>query len=184
MGYMDHINRSLVGNNNGDIINQFNWDLEFVSTPTAVYWPGDALFKSRLVTLGAMPADISIDLQTAEVGGGFSVLQTGSVDRSPFDLSMEFQDYEDQSIGYFVRDWYRKVEDPVTKFGYPKAALIMNMNVLQLTNNRVPVKRWKFYAGLPANAGTNENFGRTKEVNGKVNLTIKFEWWDDEILNK
>jgi len=181
-GFMSHINRNLLILNNSEILNQFNWDIQFIRWPEAVYNPGEELFKSRLKSIGQMPENTH-DVASVEVPGNFSVLQTGHLSREPFDLTLSFQDYEDSSISYFGRDWQRKCEDPETKFGYPKSQLVMDLDVIQLTNSRAPVRKWHFYSGLITNVNDGITFDRTKEPLGRVEIGIKFEWWDDEFLN-
>lgn len=185
MAYMDHINRYKVGGNNADILDQFNWDLIILSTPKAVYWPGNELFKSRLKKIGGLPSEISVEVNEVEGPGGFKILAPGdNTSGNLVSITLDFLDYEDCSIAFFGKDWSDKCQDPITKISRPKAELVMDIQVLQLNNARKPVKQWTLYNGIIESINTNESFDSKKNPNGAVSINIKFEWYKIEYLNK
>jgi len=185
MGYRAQVNRANVGNNNGEILNKFNWDLEVTKRPAIVYWPGDMVYFNRLKDISGLPDD-QVSIEDVEVGGGFTITQTGdSANRQPVEVTFNFQDYEDSTIGYLVHDWKIKIQDPVTRRSFRKADLVADMVAYQLNTDLIPVKAWYLYNGMISSGSTNDDsFTNKKEISGQVNMAVKFEWWDIKWLNK
>lgn len=185
MAFRDYVNRKNFGQNNAEILNKFHWDLVVTHRPNVVYWPADFVLKSRLLNVTGLPSDMAAaPLETEELDGGFKVIQPGEITHDPVSVTFNFQDFEDSSIGYLIQDYYRKTQDPEDKVSNTKADLVCDMEVYQLNTRLLPVKRWRLYNGLYEDGNTNDgDFGNKKELSGKCDLVIKFEWWDIDYLN-
>jgi hypothetical protein len=185
MTFRGYVNRKNFGQNNAEILNKFHWDFIVTKKPNVVYWPPDQILKTRLLNITGLPSDMAAaPLETEELCGGFKVIQPGEITHDPVTITFNFQDFEDSSIGYLVHDWYRKTQDPEVKVSNTKADLVCDMEVYQLNTRLLPVKKWRLYNGLYEGGNTNDgDFGNKKELSGKVDLMIKFEWWDVDYLN-
>lgn len=178
---MKYITRKDIREDNNDFKTSFHWELVVTKWPLAVYYPGDRMFKTRLVSV-TPPAAPEIPINTENIHG-FDILSYGQPSSSGI-LSGQFQDFVDQSIENLFLDWREKISDYEDKLGLPKTELVMDAELMQLDRELNPIKRWKMQTGLLSSFGGNETFNNEQTNLGKIDFSINFEHVIPELLNK
>lgn len=181
-GYLSWKNYTSVSNNLGDIPSSFLWEFQITKVPSVIYYPGRDLLIQRVIA--CQPPQLSAIGTTQEFIHGNAILQPGDVGRAGR-FTAEIQDFEDLSISKMFQDWRDKIQDPETKATLPKAQLVMDMILYQLSKTGVPIKSWTMKTGILSDAGLDGyQFGNQTQNNGKLSISIDFEHIVDEVLNE
>lgn len=181
-GYLSWKNRLNVTNNLGDIPSQFLWEFQITRVPPVIYYPGRDVIIQRVISC-TPPATGGIN-NVAEQLHGCIILQPGDVGRGGR-FQAEIQDFEDLSITKMFQDWRDKIQDPETKATLPKAQLVMDMILYQLSKSGNPIKSWTMSTGLLSEPGLDgDAFGPATQNNGKLQIAIDFEHVVDKVLNE
>lgn len=172
---LNYINYENINEDQKEFLLSNLWDFEFLQAPAAVYFPGNALIKTRLVSVSpTFPQGVTTVNGTIRQ---FQINQAVPSGNTNANVTLEFMDREDQAISIFCRDWANKIGDLDTKFQYRKEDTVC-MGILTMFNtSRVPIRRYKMYTGQPS-AGFEPSltFGSDDPSNiGQVSLQLTFE---------
>jgi len=180
-GFRRHITRESIAGDQKDIVSGFFWEFIVNKWPNAVYYPGDQVFKTRLMTCSP-PSDISSAPLETNLHG-FDIIMPGDIARSG-SCGGVFQDFIDQSIINIFQDWSDKTQDAETRLSLPKSELYMDASVFQLDRQLNPIRMWEMRTGLLENWDCPPNFGGDNNIGGQVSFSIKFEFIKPKVLNK
>jgi len=179
--YMDYVTRDKIAQKTSQFLTSFDWDLEILTKPSAVYWPGDDVFKVR--TSEIVPTSIIPDHSVISVEiRGFTLLQPGLTINSG-DFSITLQDFEDQSILALMIDWVYKCNNPNTRSSYRREDLLMDFNLYRLNSSRKPVFQYIIKGCLPNKLDYSDPMDGTKKEIGKCTFGCKVEYFESKLLN-
>lgn len=159
------------------------WEFTMNQPPKVVYYPGDAIFKKRLIQIN-LGVDTSVNGFEKRMRGNFVILQKTGQNTSGT-ISLQFTDREDQAISYFVDDWKQKISDRDCKYSFRKEDLICAESTLSIYNSsRVLVRELKFYNSIIQDAQLDEN-GTAEDGTDRadVPLNLQFEHYERTFTN-
>lgn len=170
---LEHRDYKQIAEQNLEHIRNDIWDVEITKWPTAVYNPGYDLIKRRLQTVdpGTDANFVLIEKQIL----GHTVNSPGGRPGGPVDVTLTFNDREDQAISYMVNDYLNQSGDPDTGFGRHKSELLMEFNLVFYNTLLKPVRKIEYYTGLLGGQNIPDQVGEHGGDNSAVTLTIKFE---------
>lgn len=153
------------------------WEFTLVSPPKVVYYPGDDIFKRRLIQVN-LGVDTSVNGFEKRMRGNYVVIQKTGQNTSGT-ISLQFTDREDQAISYFVDDWRQKIADRDCKYSFRKEDLVCDAKLEILNSSRVPVRTLKFYNCIIQDAQLDEN-GAAEDGSDRadVPLNLQFEHYE------
>lgn len=158
------------------------WEFTLTRPPKVVYYPGDAIFKKRLIQIN-LGVDTSVNGFEKRLRGNFVILQkTGQ--NTAGTISLQFTDREDQAISYFVDDWKQKIADRDCKYSFRKEDLVCNAKLEIFNSSRVPVRTLEFYNCIIQDAQLDEN-GMAEDGSDRadVPLNLQFEHYERTFNN-
>ena len=153
------------------------WEFTIVNPPKVVYYPGDDIFKRRLIQIN-LGVDTSVNGFEKRMRGNYVVIQkTGQ--NTAGTISLQFTDREDQAISYFVDDWRQKISDRDCKYSFRKEDLVCDAKLEIFNSSRVPVRTLKFYNCIIQDAQLDEN-GAAEDGSDRadVPLNLQFEHYE------
>lgn len=153
------------------------WEFTLVNPPKVVYYPGDDIFKKRLIQIN-LGVDTSVNGFEKRLRGNFVVFQkTGQ--NTAGTISLQFTDREDQAISYFVDDWRQKIADRDCKYSFRKENLVCDAKLEIYNSSRVPVRTLMFYNCIIQDAQLDEN-GAAEDGSDRsdVPLNLQFEHYE------
>ena len=153
------------------------WEFTIVNPPKVVYYPGDDLFKKRLIQIN-LGVDTSVNGFEKRMRGNYVIIQkTGQ--NTAGTISLQFTDREDQAISYFVDDWRQKISDRDCKYSFRKEDLVCDAKLEIFNSSRVPVRTLKFYNCIIQDAQLDEN-GAAEDGSDRadVPLNLQFEHYE------
>jgi hypothetical protein len=153
------------------------WEFTLVNPPKVVYYPGDDIFKKRLLQVN-LGVDTSVNGFEKRLRGNFVILQkTGQ--NTAGTISLQFTDREDQCISYFVDDWKQKISDRDCKYSFRKEDLVCDAKLEIFNSSRVPVRTLMFYNCIIQDAQLDEN-GVAEDGSDRsdVPLNLQFEHYE------
>ena len=131
------------------------WEFTLVNPPAVVYYPGDNIFKRRLLQVN-LGVDTSVNGFEKRMRGNYVIIQKTGQNTSG-SISLQFTDREDQAISYFVDDWRQKIADRDCKYSFRKEDLICDAKLEIFNSSRVPVRTLMFYNCIIQDAQLDEN---------------------------
>ncbi len=153
------------------------WEFTIVNPPKVVYYPGDDLFKKRLIQIN-LGVDTSVNGFEKRMRGNYVIIQkTGQ--NTAGTISLQFTDREDQAISYFVDDWRQKISDRDCKYSFRKEDLVCDAKLEIFNSSRVPVRTLMFYNCIIQDAQLDEN-GAAEDGSDRadVPLNLQFEHYE------
>lgn len=161
------------------------WDLEYLTSPRAVYFPGNALLKARLMSVNpTFQGDVT---QLQAIIRQFYIHQAVRSGQSNGSMALEYMDREDQAIRAFGWDWTQKVGALEDRYAFRKEDTICTIKLTFFNSSRKAIARWICYGCQIAQGGKdwmNQQYGSEDASNiGTVSMTINFEHYDFEFLN-
>jgi hypothetical protein len=114
---------------------------------------------------------------------GFHYLQPGLAETKPQDLTINFQDFEDQTIRVWIWDWLNKCSSLTTLASYRREDLFCDINVYQLNSSRQRVFKYAYQNCLPANITEQVSLDGDKSALGKIPLVLSAEFMLPTPLN-
>lgn len=153
------------------------WEFTIVNPPKVVYYPGDDIFKRRLIQIN-LGVDTSVNGFEKRMRGNYVVIQkTGQ--NTAGTISLQFTDREDQAISYFVDDWRQKISDRDCKYSFRKEDLVCDAKLEIFNSSRVPVRTLKFYNCIIQDAQLDEN-GAAEDGSDRadVPMNLQFEHYE------
>lgn len=153
------------------------WEFTLRNAPKVVYYPGDEIFKKRLIQIN-LGVDTSVNGFEKRLRGNFVLLQkTGQ--NTAGTISLQFTDREDQAISYFVDDWRQKIADRDCKYSFRKEDLVCDAQLDIYNSSRVPVRTLVFYNCILQDAQLDEN-GVADDGSDRadVPLNLQFEHYE------
>ena len=153
------------------------WEFTIINPPKVVYYPGDDIFKKRLIQIN-LGVDTSVNGFEKRLRGNFVILQKTGQNTSG-SISLQFTDREDQAISYFVDDWKQKIADRDCKYSFRKEDLVCDAQLEIFNSSRVPVRTLAFYNCIIQDAQLDEN-GMAEDGSDRadVPLTLQFEHYE------
>lgn len=153
------------------------WEFTLVNPPKVVYYPGDDIFKRRLIQVN-LGVDTSVNGFEKRMRGNYVVIQKTGQNTSGT-ISLQFTDREDQAISYFVDDWRQKIADRDCKYSFRKEDLVCDAKLEIFNSSRVPVRTLKFYNCIIQDAQLDEN-GAAEDGSDRadVPLNLQFEHYE------
>ena len=153
------------------------WEFTLISPPRVVYYPGDDIFKRRLIQVN-LGVDTSVNGFEKRMRGNYVVIQKTGQNTSGT-ISLQFTDREDQAISYFVDDWRQKIADRDCKYSFRKEDLVCDAKLEIFNSSRVPVRTLKFYNCIIQDAQLDEN-GAAEDGSDRadVPLNLQFEHYE------
>ena len=153
------------------------WEFTLVNPPKVVYYPGDDIFKRRLIQVN-LGVDTSVNGFEKRMRGNYVIIQKTGQNTSGT-ISLQFTDREDQAISYFVDDWRQKIADRDCKYSFRKEDLVCDAKLEIFNSSRVPVRTLKFYNCIIQDAQLDEN-GAAEDGSDRadVPLNLQFEHYE------
>lgn len=181
-GYMSFINYGNAKDDNKEFLRGDMWEFEFINAPKIVYYPGDDIFKRRLVQVN-VGVDTSVNGFEKRMRGNYTVYQkTGQ--NTAGSLTLGFIDREDQAIAYFFDDWRQKIADRDCKYSFRKDDLVADCRLVLTNSSRIEVRELKFYNCIIQDAPMDEN-GVAEDGSDRsdIQLTMNFEHYERNFKN-
>lgn len=178
---MQYVNRSEAPQNNQEILTSYEWLLTFKHKPNIVFMPQDSLFEIRLTNVDLNYSE-QVSVQKSQVRGGFDVIQPGLIVTSG-SCTLHFQDFEDQAIAAMIQDWCEKENNRKTHRSAHKRDLYADIILYRLNSFRKKVYQIEAQTCLPSNGTYGDTYESTKNLLGKMGLTLDFEWAQKTLLN-
>jgi hypothetical protein len=171
---LNYINYETLSEEHKEFLRSDLWDLEIVSAPPAVYFPGNAMLKAR--TRGVTPSFGAGLTEIQAIIRHFKIRQTVISGTTEGTINVEYTDREDQAISYFVDDWRQKIADRDTKYSFRKEDIVADARLVILNSSRIPVRTLEFYNCVIQDAGLDEN-GTAEDGADRsdVPLSLRFE---------
>ena len=179
-GYMDLINKDSMIDRTTQLLTSFEWDLTFKTWPPAVFCPGQSIFRIR--TTGIEPPKWPDNTPISAQLHGFRVIQSGLTENTGT-FTINYQDFEDQSLVAFFLDWTYKSCDPATRSGYRNEDLMSDIILYRLNSSRKATKMWKCMGCLPANVNHNDAMNSDKTPIGDGTISLEVEYYEIKLLN-
>lgn len=153
------------------------WEFTLINPPAVVYYPGDDIFKRRLLQVN-LGIDTSVNGFEKRMRGNYVILQKTGQNTSGT-ISLQFTDREDQAISYFVDDWRQKIADRDCKYSFRKEDLVCDAKLEIFNSSRVPVRTLMFYNCIIQDAQLDEN-GAAEDGSDRadVPLNLQFEHYE------
>lgn len=177
MGYMDFINQAQA-QNKADILSSFDWELRCITKPKAVYYPGDLVIAGRTNSVD-LPPDIDIENGNSDMRG--YVIKTPGKAKTDGEVTINYQDFEDQAMTAFFLDYAYKSDNPFTHQSLPKEDLASDWDFYRLNVNRQPVRVCRMRTCLVSNGnmGDTQDTTKTPIQKGKITLDVQLYWWEN-----
>lgn len=153
------------------------WEFTLINPPAVVYYPGDDIFKRRLLQVN-LGIDSSVSGIQKRMRGNYVILQQTGQNTSG-SISLQFTDREDQAISYFVDDWRQKIADRDCKYSFRKEDLVCDAKLEIFNSSRTPVRTLMFYNCIIQDAQLDEN-GVAEDGSDRadVPLNLQFEHYE------
>lgn len=149
------------------------WEFTIVNPPKVVYYPGDDIFKKRLIQIN-LGVDTSVNGFEKRMRGNYVLFQkTGQ--NTAGTISLQFTDREDQAISYFVDDWRQKISDRDCKYSFRKEDLVCDAKLEIFNSSRVPVRTLKFYNCIIQDAQLDEN-GTAEDGSDRADVPVNLQF--------
>lgn len=174
-GYMNFIDyEKHYRDDNKEFLRGDMWEFSLVNPPAIVYYPGDTIFKERLMSIN-LGIDTSVNGFEKRMRGNYTIYQQTGQNTSGT-ISLQFTDREDQAISYFVDDWRQKIADRDTKYSFRKDDLVADAELVLTNSSRIKVRTLHFYNCIIQDGGLDEN-GTAEDGTDRaeVPVTLKFE---------
>jgi hypothetical protein len=174
---MGFINYSNLAETEKEFLRGDLWEFTITNPPRVVYYPGDDIFKRRLLQVN-LGVDTSVNGFEKRLRGNFVVFQKTGQNTSGT-ISLQFTDREDQAISYFVDDWRQKIADRDCKYSFRKEDLVCDAKLEIFNSSRVPVRTLKFFNCIIQDAQLDEN-GAAEDGSDRsdVPLNLQFEHYE------
>ena len=176
-GNMGFVNYKNLADTEKEFLRGDLWEFTLVNPPKVVYYPGDDIFKKRLLQVN-LGVDSSVNGFEKRLRGNFVVFQKTGQSTSG-SISLQFTDREDQAISYFVDDWRQKIADRDCKYSFRKEDLVCNAKLEIYNSSRVCVRTLMFYNCIIQDAQLDEN-GMAEDGSDRsdVPLSLQFEHYE------
>lgn len=176
-GNLNFLDYETMKDDNKEFLRGDLWEFTMTNPPRVVYYPGDKIFKSRLLQVN-LGVDTSVNGFEKRMRGNFVILQKTGQSTSG-SISLQFTDREDQAISYFVDDWKQKICDRDCKYSFRKEDLVADAELKIFNSSRVPVRTLKFYNCIIQDAQLDEN-GMAEDGSDRsdVPLNLQFEHYE------
>lgn len=181
--WLKHIDYHKINESQKEFLRSDMWEFQFIAPPACTYYPGNDYVAARLKAVSPQfPALFGGKI--AATIRQFEIHQTGSV-RSNGDITLTFQDREDQAMTAFVEDYAQKASDRDNRFSFRKEDLICECKLIIFNTSRIPVREYRMFGCIPTQGNFNEgNFGSEDAAEiGEVSLTLSFEHYKKFLLN-
>ena len=176
-GNMGFVNYNNLKETDKEFLRGDLWEFTIVNPPKVVYYPGDDIFKKRLIQIN-LGVDTSVNGFEKRMRGNYVIIQKTGQNTSGT-ISLQFTDREDQAISYFVDDWRQKISDRDCKYSFRKEDLVCDAKLEIFNSSRVPVRTLKFYNCIIQDAQLDEN-GAAEDGSDRadVPLNLQFEHYE------
>jgi hypothetical protein len=139
-----YINYTNIEQSDKEFLRNDIWHFEFVTSPLAVYFPGNDLLQARLKTF-SYTTDESLSTPETTIRQ-FKVRQTMHGGTTSGTITLDFTDREDQAISLFKEDWCQKISSRSTRFAYRKVDTICDCKAIWFNTTRTPIRTLYFYS--------------------------------------
>ena len=185
MSKMDqYLNRTNMALNNQQFLTTHDWEFEIAAWGAALYQPAENTYFCRAESISGVQPMPQFENAVLEVNiRGFYYLQPGLVNTKPADLTINFQDFEDQTIRVWIWDWLNKMNSLTTLASYRREDLFCDINVYQLNSSRQRVFKYAYQNCLPSGVTEDVTLDSGKEALGKIPLVLSAEFMLPTPLN-
>jgi hypothetical protein len=183
--YMSYVTRDQIVGSNGQKLTTFDWDFKITkSANDEVYSPGEQLTKARISSITGIPFMPEYQGNLPTEIRGFKMIQPGFTNNYGGQCTITIEDFEDQSMTAFIMDWLWKCNNPANHASYHKKQLAWDkLELFRLNSSREPVFKVTLYTVLPGGAGSDMSFTSDKQLQGQIQLSLDYEYFDSEFLN-
>ena len=184
MSKMDnYLNRTQMALNNQQVLTSHDWEFEIAAWGAALYQPSETIYFCRAQSISGVNPIPQMD-QLIDVNiRGFHYLQPGLAQTKPNDLTIQFQDFEDQTIRVWVWDWMNKMSSLTTLASYRREDLFVDVNIYQLNSSRQRVFKYAYQNCLPNNPTEEVTLDGEKSALGSIPLVLSAEFMLPTPLN-
>lgn len=158
-----------------ELLTSDKWDWEILEPPAAVYFPGMEFIKRRV---NGIQGDFATHFNHSPLDGpiirGFQVpSQPGQIQMKVADITVNFVDFEDQTMYVWLHDWAFKCCDPLTQKSYRASDLRSRNKYWRLNSLNRPVRSWVQEHCIISNYSIEEPMSSDKQAVGD-NMSITF----------
>lgn len=182
---LNYINYSSISEENREFIQSNLWDMEWLETPHAVYFPGNDLLKVR--TQAVNPSFNAGLSELSAVIRQFYIRQTVISGQSNGTISVDYVDREDQSIRAWINDWRDKIWGLKDRYQFRKEDTQGTVKLTQYNTSRKAIAVFVMYS-VQLNGGADDIINKAfnsedPSNNGEYSITFSFEHYDVQWAN-
>lgn len=181
---LNYINYDNLRENNREFLRSDTWDFEFTIPAAAVYFPGNALLKRRMINVNPQfPVTLS---QMTAVIRQFSINQQVFSGTTSGTISIDYMDFEDQAIMAWLDDWRDKIGGRKDRYAFRKEDVVAEGVLTIMNSSRRPIRKYTMYAMQLQDPGQGLNPQLTSDDAqnvGNISASWVFEHYDVEFLN-
>lgn len=182
---LNYINYDNLKEEHKEFLMSHLWDLEWVETPHAVFFPGNALMKAR--TTGCTPSFNAGLTELNAVIRQYYIRQTVISGQSNGTITVDYVDREDQAIRAFLWDYKEKLWGIKNRYQFRKEDTIGTLKLTQFNSSRKPIAEFMMYGVQLADGAAdaiNKAFNSDDPSNiGEISASYSFEHYDLQWLN-
>jgi len=167
---LKYINFEQIRQEDKEFIRNDLWHFEFITSPPAVYFPGQELIQARLKTV-SFDTEENITTLNAVIRQ-FNINQAVIGGNTNGTITLNFVDREDQAIALMIDDWREKIFSRSNRFAYRKVDLMCDCKLQVFNTNRAVIREYIF-RNCQSNK-TLEPFGTTSDSPDTTNTELDF----------
>jgi len=135
---LNYINYDTLSQERKEFLRSDLWDFEWTKPCNAVYFPGNAFVKAR--TKSVNPSLNSSITQLTATIRNFNIYQSVYSGTTEGTISIEYQDFEDQSIMAWLDDWREKLGDRENRYTFRKEDTCAEAKLTMFNSSRKPIR--------------------------------------------
>ena len=177
MGNMDYIRRQNISQVRRQFLTSYDWDFLIDWKGYAFYHPDMSLLQTQIKSISGVNPTLETSIIETSVRG-YRVQQAGwTTSDKPAPITLNFVDYEDQSLKYWFLEWQNKMDSLTTHASYRREQLMVDLYVWRLNSNRQKVWEMHYINCLPNGTTYTDNYeGDNKQiVGGDINIQLQAE---------
>lgn len=164
---LGYINYTTLREENKEFLRSDLWDMEWLESPHAVYFPGNDLLKAR--TVGCTPSFGAGLTELSAIIRQFYIRQTVISGQTNGTISVDYIDREDQTIRAFIWDWKEKLWGNNDRYTFRKEDTIGTVKLTQFNSSRKPIAKFIMY-GVQLNGGQDDIINKSFNSDDPSNL--------------
>lgn len=179
-GFLQVVNRSTYDTNR-EFVTSGLWDIEFTKVPDAVFFPGNEAISSRIRSVS--PPDIIKSELMRWDHRGFRKYQPNSRIIRDGKVTLEFTDYEDQTITAFLNSWSVLQSDPQTNLGLRSEFTKCDLLLTRYNTSGNAINQIICKSGFLSASSFNNDYSNEQNLIASQKFTLEFEHCELKLLN-